>query len=125
MVHPDALPQSQRLHALGTLIGNIDMHTGNLAFVTEEGRPYRLAPAYDVLPMGLAPRASGAVADTLPPLTLRPEGPNAVWHEALPLAREYLTRLQAEPRLSAAFAPALRALEERVQAAAVTMERLG
>ncbi len=124
VVHPDALLQSQRLNALGTLIGNTDMHTGNLAFVTEEGRPYRLAPAYDMLPMGLAPRASGAVAHDLPPLQLRPEVPHPVWHEALALAHQYLTRLSAEKRFSAAFEPAMAALAARVQGAGAVVARL-
>lgn len=39
------------LFAFGTLIGNTDMHAGNLSFVSDHGRPYALSPAYDMLPM--------------------------------------------------------------------------
>ncbi len=35
------------------LIGNTDMHYGNLSFISSHGRPYHLAPAYDILPMGV------------------------------------------------------------------------
>ncbi|MCP1065445.1 hypothetical protein M5G07_07530 [Serratia symbiotica] len=29
------------------------MHYGNLSFISSHGRPYHLAPAYDILPMGV------------------------------------------------------------------------
>lgn len=54
------------LHAFGTLIGNTDMLPGNLSFITDSGRPYELAPAYDMLPMAFAPRASGELPNNLP-----------------------------------------------------------
>ena len=50
-----------RLPCFGTLIGNSDMHSGNLSFVAERGRPYNLAPAYDMTPMALAPRTGGGI----------------------------------------------------------------
>jgi hypothetical protein len=47
------------LYAFGTLIGNTDMHAGNLSFVSDQGRPYGLSPAYDMLPMAFSPTAGG------------------------------------------------------------------
>lgn len=47
------------LWSFGTLIGNTDMHNGNLSFFSEHGRPYDLAPAYDMTSMGFAPRNGG------------------------------------------------------------------
>ena len=41
------------------LIGNTDMHNGNLSFVSEHNRPYELAPAYDMTPMAFAPTSGG------------------------------------------------------------------
>lgn len=32
-----------RLWAFGMLIGNTDMHHGNLSFISSHGRPYQLA----------------------------------------------------------------------------------
>ncbi len=49
-----------RRWAFGMLIGNTDMHHGNLSFIISlHGRPYALAPAYDILPMGFAPKVGG------------------------------------------------------------------
>jgi hypothetical protein len=53
------------LWAFGTLIGNSDMHSGNLSFVSEHGRPYDIAPAYDMTPMTFAPRSGGGLPDTI------------------------------------------------------------
>lgn len=50
-----------RLHWFGRFIDNSDMHAGNLAFYLADERPLALAPAYDMLPMALAPSRTGAV----------------------------------------------------------------
>ncbi len=57
LVEPAALPAVQRLYAFGVLIANTDMHMGNLSFFSAPGQPCTLAPAYDMLPMALAPTA--------------------------------------------------------------------
>ena len=61
--------QVQKLYAFGVLIGNADMHTGNLSFfvddVTNVEPEYTLAPVYDMLPRSLAPRPSGQIPDAL------------------------------------------------------------
>ena len=46
----------------GRLIGNTDMHFGNLALFLEPELPLRLAPTYDMLPMLWAPRPGDATA---------------------------------------------------------------
>ena len=103
------------LYAYGTLVGNTDMHNGNLSFTSEHGRPYTLAPAYDMLPMGFAPRASGALPTQIPPARLHASVDNATWHQALPLAEQFLARLQAETRFSAGFAPCIDHLSRHIQ----------
>ncbi len=45
----------------GRLIGNSDMHLGNVSFMTEDYRTFTLAPAYDMLPMRWAPLATGEI----------------------------------------------------------------
>ena len=112
------------LHAFGALIGNTDMHHGNLSFTSTAGRPYPLAPAYDMLSMGFAPRVGGGLTPHLPSVTLRPEISAAHWHTALVLAREFLARLQAETRLSPAFSPCREALHRHVSEAAKRITRL-
>jgi hypothetical protein len=81
------------LWAFGTLIGNTDMHAGNLSFLSSHGRPYSLAPAYDVLPMGFAPRSSGAIVNTLPPASLSVSVNGETWREALHLAEMFFARV--------------------------------
>ena len=104
----------------GRLIGNTDMHFGNLAFYLEQELPLRLAPTFDILPMLWAPRpgeATPAPAFT-PPAPLPQE--LALWPEAAALAEQFWERVEADARISADFRlhaatalAALRALRER------------
>lgn len=112
------------LYAFGTLIGNTDMHAGNLSFVGA-GRPYGLAPAYDMLPMGFAPTSGGALPDTLAPPNIRPEVPPGVWRRALVLAEAFMARVRAEGRWSARWSPCVEALAAHVEAARQRIGRLG
>ncbi|QBJ79591.1 type II toxin-antitoxin system HipA family toxin YjjJ [Aquitalea sp. USM4] len=122
-------PQSQAgaalLWAFGTLIGNTDMHSGNLSFTSLHGRPYQLAPAYDMLPMAFAPRGGGALADTLPEANLRAEVPADIWRQALTLAQDFHARLRAHDGFSARFAPCIAALGAHIDTAAARISRLG
>ncbi len=99
------------LYAYGCLIGNTDMHHGNLAFVNTDGRPYELAPAFDMLPMTFQPRASGTIGNTVNSVSLHPDVPASTWRIARGLAHEFVRRARADGRLSAAFQPCLDALE--------------
>ncbi|SMF94654.1 HipA-like N-terminal domain-containing protein [Methylomagnum ishizawai] len=49
--------------AFGRLIGNSDMHLGNVSFLTEDYRQFTLAPAYDMLPMRWAPSTNGEIVE--------------------------------------------------------------
>lgn len=83
----------------GKLIGNTDMHEGNLAF-----RPgLALAPAYDMLPMAYAPLRGGEVVDRVfaPALPLPGEAP--AWRRAAEAAERYWSLCAEEPRISPAF----------------------
>lgn len=127
VVHEDALQVVDRLSAFGTLIGNGDMHMGNLSFLGDTGRPYALAPAYDMLPMDFAPGSGGALRDALAPLRLPPDVPLAVWHEVLPWARRYVRSLHEAREagtLSEAFRPCITALEDRLAQAQAALERV-
>jgi hypothetical protein len=50
----------ERAAMFGRLIGNSDMHFGNLSFFFSPGRGLTLAPLYDMLPMEYAPHREGA-----------------------------------------------------------------
>ena len=109
--------ESALLFAFGTLIGNTDMHHGNLSFVSDEGLPYALSPAYDMLPMAFRPSAGGALPNTLTPAYLHPAIDGATWAVALILSRNFLSRLDAENRFSNAFRLCIKALKMHVEAA--------
>lgn len=114
------------LFAFGTLIGNTDMHNGNLSFTSENGqRPFVLAPAYDMLPMGFAPQASGGMADTLAPVHLHASVGTAVWVQAAGLALHFLERIRADARFSARFQPCIASLANHVENAGGKIARLG
>jgi len=123
-VVPEAVPAAQLLWAYGVLIGNSDMHAGNLSFTSDSGRPYRLAPAYDMTPMAFAPRTSGAMADTLRPATIVAAISGPIWRQAHALALRYAERLRSEERLSARFAPCVAATETQLAQALERIERI-
>lgn len=125
IVTQESAVTAQALFAFGRLIGNSDMHQGNLSFMSEQGRPYTLAPAYDMLPMAFAPTQGGAIGDHLAPIELHPAVSHRLWSDMLGLARTYVERLCAEPRLSASFTPCLRALAQHLDESERLIDRLG
>ncbi len=91
--------QVQKLYVFGVLIGNADMHPGNISFfvddVTKLEPEYTLAPVYDMLPMSLAPRTSGQIPDALPMPKVGVNPTLEVWKEILPLAIRYWYQVAA------------------------------
>jgi hypothetical protein len=112
-----ALRSIRLRHAFGRLIGNSDMHFGNLAFWFDDALPFRLAPAYDMLPMRWAPTVGDATPEPAftPALPLPAE--REVWHEAAVLAAEFWRLVGEHPLVSPPFAAIARA-------AAATLARL-
>ena len=125
VITSEADASARLLFAYGSLIGNTDMHFGNLSFVGDGGTPYALSPAYDMLPMAFSPTAGGALRDTLGPAYLHPAVDALTWHLAHALACEYLLRLRLEPRLQTTFAPCIHALQMHLDEASERMRRLG
>jgi len=83
----------------GRLIGNTDMHEGNLAF-----RPgLALAPVYDMLPMMYAPMRGGELPGRayIPALPLPGELP--VWRHVAEVAISYWVRCSDDQRISRDF----------------------
>ena len=117
LITPETLRSIQRRHAFGGLIGNTDMHFANLAFWFDDTVPFRLAPAYDMLPMQWAPAAGGELAPQT--LNLRPPLPANVtdWLIAAGWAEEFWSRVAADDHVSAEFA-------ERARAAGALVTRM-
>ena len=123
-IHRQANEGAALLYAYGTLIGNTDMHHGNLSFVSSHGRPYSLAPAYDMLPMGFQPRSGGGLSNSLAPANLHAAVPPQMWQRALWLATDFLQRLRADPRFSSQFTPCLDSLANHIAEADTRIARL-
>ena len=123
-VQPDASVSTMRRWAFGMLIGNTDMHHGNLSFISRHGRPYALAPAYDILPMGFAPKVGGEIVNTLRPATLLDGISREIWRESLALAEQFYTLLTHCHALSDNFSPCLNALRNHLDEASSRISRL-
>ncbi|MBS0451526.1 MAG: type II toxin-antitoxin system HipA family toxin YjjJ [Proteobacteria bacterium] len=124
IVQPESVMGANVLWAFGTLIGNTDMHGGNLSFMSEHGRPYQLAPAYDMTPMAFAPTAGGELAQRELSLNISNDVRAEAWHVALPLAQEFVHRLRGSGDLSKGFKPCVAVLSDRVAEAAQRIARL-
>ncbi|RGE47064.1 type II toxin-antitoxin system HipA family toxinoxin YjjJ [Comamonas testosteroni] len=119
-----AAPAVDLLWAFGTLIGNTDKHNGNLSFTSEKGRPYQLAPAYDMTPMGFAPNSGGAMNNALSAPQIVPAISGDIWRQALAMARRYVQRLQTQEGFSPRFAVCIEATQAHLAAAELRIDRL-
>lgn len=98
LLPPSDASRLRWLDAFGQLIGNTDRHFWNVSFFVAPGGALRLAPAYDMLPMILAPAAETLVERRFEPA---PPHPAALgeWRAAAPWAVRYWRALGAEPAL--------------------------
>ncbi len=103
LIDDAAVTAIRRLHAFGELIGNSDMHFGNLAFFLGESLPLQVTPSYDMLPMLWAPGAQGEIVSRrfapAPPLPSLLEP----WREAAAMAEDFWERVAGDSRVSTAF----------------------
>lgn len=123
-INQDAANGANLAWAFGSLIGNSDMHNGNLSFISEHGRPYEIAPAYDMTPMSFRPRSGGGLPDNILEANIHVSVPNETWLYAVDLARAFLARVKSETRFSERFAPCVTALELHIESASAKIERL-
>jgi hypothetical protein len=117
-IAPDTLRSIRLRYTFGQLIGNTDMHFGNLAFWLNDELPFRLAPAYDMLPTLWAPVPGQATPapEFMPSLPVPAE--RDIWHIAAGWAAEMWARVFDDPRVSPEFAAIARS-------AHATLARLG
>lgn len=86
----------------GRLIGNTDMHTGNLSFAPHQGG-LQLAPAYDMLPMMYAPLPGGELAQRTFEPPSAPPGQHGLWRSAGDAALRFWQAAASDARISKAF----------------------
>jgi hypothetical protein len=105
----------------GTLIGNSDMHLGNMSLELRDQRPLPLAPVYDMLPMRWRPAATGEVLtvesapEWRPPLPLPHEADD--WLVAAKLALHFWQEAAATERISEDFRTIARSSESTLETA--------
>lgn len=124
VVSPQAVDTTELIWAFGVLIGNTDMHAGNLSFVSGPARPYQLAPAYDMSPMAFAPNLGGKLPNVVPPAVLHAGVRNSHWHQALTMAQGYLAALRNCDQFSADFSECVDALQGHIDNASQQIARL-
>ena len=124
LVAARAVDVAQMLWAFGSLIGNSDMHAGNLSFLSEDGDHYDIAPAYDMTPMSFAPTRSGRLPQQIQPIALHASVSNAHWHAARQLALRYLAALRGDGRFSTAFGVCIDALAHHLALTGKQIDRL-
>jgi len=93
--------QAQQLSSIwhfGRLIGNTDMHLGNMSFLLTPKPPLTLAPVYDMLPMIYRPGLEGQI----PGIQKLPEAPPSQKGEAA-MARDFWARVASHHAVSASF----------------------
>ncbi len=110
------LERIRLLDAFGRLIGNTDMHGGNLSFFVDLDRQrVRLAPVYDMLPMHYRPNESGSVRDEPFTLLVPDLGHTATWSQAATLATEFWQRTAGDARIGDNFRTLCRINAERIE----------
>ncbi len=115
-----------RLHVFGQLIGNGDMHGGNLSFLHDGAQPLSTASAYDMLPMSLSPRTSGVIPDAagMSPLLVASYPQPEIWESMLPIADAYWRRVEMSGLVDDAFRPQAAGMRARLEAVRLQLMRL-
>ncbi len=103
LIDAGSLATIQRLQAFGELIGNSDMHSGNLAFFLGETLPLQVTPSYDMLPMQWAPGPQGEIVNR--PFAPAPPVPSLLepWREAAAMAVDFWARVAGDAQISQDF----------------------
>ncbi len=109
--------------AFGFLIGNTDMHLGNLSFIGCESG-YILSPIYDMTSMAFAPTSGGGLRDTLILDTLNLTISIASWKKAIVMVESFLSLVKQERKLSGRFTPCVIALDTHISRFRVQIDKL-
>lgn len=102
-VSVEAAETIRRLGLFGELIGNTDMHFGNLAFELVDAAPFTLLPVFDMLPMRYAPGPGGAIVEREynPPMPVPPH--HHTWLQAARAAVQFWAQVADNVQVSAGF----------------------
>ncbi|MCC7343318.1 MAG: type II toxin-antitoxin system HipA family toxin YjjJ [Deltaproteobacteria bacterium] len=102
IIMPETLARIRWLENFGNLIGNTDMHLGNLSFFSDGERLLGVAPVYDMLPMMYAPQQNQLVSREF-----KPEMPKSAevveWTNAWKAAMDFWRRVDEHSLISLDF----------------------
>ena len=115
LLSPSLLDPVRFLELFGRLIGNTDMHAGNLSFFAQGSRVLGLAPAYDMLP-ALYVGAEDHLAHRELALGAPTTADAPVWDRASRAAADLWHTVAKDPRISAGFQRIARANAAKVHA---------
>jgi hypothetical protein len=103
VIAPTLLPQIRWRQRFGTLIGNSDMHAGNLAFFTTGLSPSGLTPTYDMGPAQYAPRQGElpSVTRLQPPIPEPADG--EVWKTVCHAAEQFWESVSRHDLITPSF----------------------
>jgi hypothetical protein len=100
----DDVDAIRRAATFGQLIGNTDMHFGNLSLYSASGAAFPLAPLYDMLPMMYAPMAGDALPDREFDVPMPSASNLAIWKSIAAAAAIYWRDVAGHERISKDFA---------------------
>lgn len=123
IISEDTLKEIRWRAAFGALIGNSDMHHGNLSFYMNGGTVGEIAPIYDMLPMAYAPRNEQVVEVSFEPPIPSPKN-GALWKSAWESALVFWDSLAREERVSSGFAQIARENRKKLEEMRSVLERL-
>lgn len=102
VISPEDARRMRWLKVFGSLIGNTDMHLGNLSFIRVPPTFYALAPVYDMLPMLYRPVSGETPLREFAPQAQSMEVAD-VWSEALQQALRFWDMASNEAGVSGEF----------------------
>lgn len=103
MLKPSDIETIKILYCYGKLIGNTDMHSGNLSFFHDTHKKFELCPTYDMLPMYYSPSSNGFMHHDVPQITIDADIDKDAWAAALQLATEFWEEIQNHEMISRDF----------------------
>jgi hypothetical protein len=106
LIDRDTADAITRLWHFGQLIGNADMHDGNLSFrprAPASGAGLNLAPVYDMLPMLYAPQRGVELAPVKFAARLPLPAEREAWQQAGSAACQFWAHAAEDSRISAQF----------------------
>lgn len=101
-IDDEILRQISWLQAFGRLMGNTDMHLGNISFFVTGGKITALAPVYDMLPMMYMPIHGHMTEKKFSPSHPRSRE-FSIWDDVCEAARQYWSMVSAHPKISESF----------------------